>query len=395
MSKMSNSRLIALLALCLVATACSSDRKILVQPAARSMDPDPIALPGTVVAPAADPMAVEQWAARRVGADAVWAAGTHAASRRVVVGLLGSGVDYNHEDLRPNVLVRVGEAIGLSAVRGAWKNRVDDDGNGYVDDLVGYDFVGSDGLPYDHTGTGTAMAGIVAAVHQNGKGIRGIASAVSLLPVRFIDANGQSSVARLIEALKYALANSVDLALVHLPNLDFAHGVTPAAVAAKVAKLEEVSLTDVLAKLQARGIPLIVSAGNSGASLSSIRGVMQRVASFDNVLVVTTVDDQDRRPFVANYGMQVVDTSAPGQGVLTTLPGSRYGLMSGTAIAAAHVAGAVALAQSRHYGQLDYRRFFAELMSERGSERLTAAPYDTLGGNRLQIARFLDALEAP
>ena len=119
-------------------------------------------------------------------------------SAATVVAVIDTGVDYTHPDLAANMWVNPGEIPG---------NGIDDDGNGFVDDVHGYDFVNNDGDPMDDHGHGTHVAGTIGAVGNNGMGVTGVNWHVRIMALKFLDARGTGTVANAIRALDYAVAN--------------------------------------------------------------------------------------------------------------------------------------------------------------------------------------------
>lgn len=374
----------------LVLTACLDDRTILIKAPNAYLVPMPLAIINATRG--VDPLAETQWASKKIGIEDVWKDPSNAGTHRVTVAVLGTGIDYNHEDLRANIYVNQTENTIKKPGSTTPVDGIDDDGNGYVDDVVGWDAIENSGFAFDRSGSGTAAAGIIGAVHENGKGIRGINSNVSMIPVRYIDRNGYSTIPNLIKGLKYAIAVRPDVIFLHLGSLEFGFGAR-GTTKAKIAKTEETALSAVAAEVLRLQIPVVLSAGNAAAGGEKLKSVIRELSKLENVFVVTSVDQNDKRPFIANYGMDVVDTAAPGEDVLTTLPGNSYGRESGTFSAAAHVAGALALAISKYHGQVGYRQLFAALLSERGSDRIAGLEMEVNGGNRLNVQKFLSVLQ--
>jgi hypothetical protein len=220
--------------------------------------------------------------------------------------------------------------------------------------------------------------------------VKGVLQNVALIPIRYVDASGQSNVPRLLRALAYAYAARADVVYVQL-----VHFGAPAGQGnkAQYEKVEAAAIGETIDNFAVRGTPIIVNAGNSKSDLSESTGILAKLSAKPNVLVVTSVDNNDKRPFLANFGMKVVSTSAPGEGVMTTLPGNRYGVESGTHIAAAYVTGAVALAKAQFGDTKSFKEVFQALLSENGSDALPdAARFETTAGNRLNVAKFLTAL---
>ena len=254
-------------------------------------------------------------------------------------------------------------------------------------------FVNTRGRPFDKNGTGTAAAGIVGAIHNNGKGIKGINGKVSMIPVRFIDSNGRSRLTHLVSSLNYALTRNVDLVLLHMPQLVFGSGLRGAGIGNEVVNAEKQSLAAVLNKFLAKDIPIVLNAGNSGRLLEGPKnGVLEFIAEYKNTIVVTSIDKGDRRPFVANYGMSVVDLAAPGIEILSTAIGSKYRQFSGTYIAAAHVAGAIALARSIERSRTPTPLLLRKLLSAQAGDSLNSLSLETVSGVKLNIAKFLSTL---
>ena len=367
-------------------TACSA-RQIITS-SNPNLDPMPASqVKQALNAEQLDPMTDQLWNLSKVGMPKVWDQAM--GSRRVVVAVLGTGVDYTHEDLAPNMFLNAREWKDLTPGKQDARNATDDDGNGYVDDFVGYDFVDDDGLPFDKHGQGTAMAGIIGAVSKNGKGVRGIMKEVSLLPVRFVDGSGRFDFPHLVQALQYAAVMKSDVVVVHLPHHEFSLNPRRAALVA----FEKSSLTQALAALNATDTPVIVSAGNSASVVEAENSLIALVRKQPNVVVVTAVDDKDVRPMLANFSMKTVHTTAPGSDIMTTAPGGSYDRRSGTALAAAHVAGAVGLAVNQFFGRVNPEKVKEALVSPEASDAVETMRYQTIGGNRLNVARFLSYLE--
>ncbi|MGE0615906.1 MAG: S8 family serine peptidase [Bacteriovoracia bacterium] len=362
-------------------SGCFSDCKMLIQPPNKSFYPMVESVPAPVGQ--GDPLASEQWSIAKLGLTQAWTQSQ--GSHRIRVALIGTGVDYNHPDLRANIAINSEEAVLRKPGVITPADGIDNDGNGYIDDVVGYDVVDDHGFPYDSLGTGTAAAGVIAAVHGNGLGIRGIAPKVSLIPVRYIGPNGQTKVPNLVRALNYAHAVRPDVVYLHVANIQWSEEKEA------VVKTEQAALKAALTQLRTINVPVVVSAGNSGVDLGKFRTLIREFAEFDNVVVVTSVGETDGKPTIANFG-QSVHLAAPGEQVITTLPGGAYGKQSGTSIAAAHVAGTLALALADHHGQYTTQQLLQKLTSEAGADSVAGLEGLTLGGARLNVAKFLGAL---
>lgn len=326
----------------------------------------------------ADPLRLQQWNLTKVALNEQTSQG----SPTIKVALLSTGVDYNHEDLRGRISVNTIEQ-GAGAPGAAFpQNGQDDDGNGLLDDIVGWDVVDQDGFAYDRRGNGTAMAGILAARRQNGRGIAGLLNDVRVYPIRYIDDNGQTGFDWLVAALRVAAASKPDIVVIQSANLptvaiDPMWGVP---VEVDIVALEK-------ALLALRDVPVVIGAGNNATLFgeSKMDGVFRHA---ENVLVVTSSDKDDRKPFVANHNSTFVLTSAPGQDLISTKPLDQYGTVSSTAFAATHVAGAIALAMAKA-GPQPVSRYMSALVSAQGSDRLVSMEGFCLGRNRLNVEKFL------
>ncbi len=251
-----------------------------------------------------------------INATAAWESGEGSPS--VVIGVLDTGIDISHEDLKDNIYVNSKEIPG---------NGIDDDSNGYIDDVNGYDFYNGDGSVFDSAASeehGTHVAGIIGA-SANNKGIKGVAPNVKILPLKFID-NGTGYTSDAIDAIEYAKSLGVKVINCSFGSTD-----------------DNQALKDEMA---ASGILFVCAAGNSNSD-TSIAPMYPAAFGISNVISVTAVDNNGSLAGFANYG-KTVDLAAPGVGILSTLPGNEYGLRSGTSQAAPFVTGTAALIQSQY-----------------------------------------------
>lgn len=241
-------------------------------------------------------------------------------SSSVVVADLDSGMEMTHVDLAANLYTNPGEIAG---------NGVDDDGNGFVDDVHGWDFRDNDNDPSDPSlvcaSHGTHTAGTIGAVGNNGIGVTGVAQQVQIMPLRafypsFIFCTAQDS--DLIEAIGY-------MALMRVPISNNSWGGGPFSRATQ----DAIGRTRML---------FVTSAGNSSSNNDAVPSYP---ASYplENILAVAATDHNDALASFSNYGLKSVDVAAPGQNILSTIKGSSYGLLSGTSMSSPHVAGAAAV----------------------------------------------------
>jgi subtilisin family serine protease len=269
-------------------------------------------------AAAADPRAVDQWALdgdQPMGIESAWRQTTGAG---VTVAIIDSGADLGHPDLVPNLWTNPGEIPG---------NGVDDDGNGYVDDVHGYDFVDNDGTPQDANGHGTHVAGIVGARGGNGIGTAGVAWNVKLMVVRVLDANAQGTTTSVAEGIRYAVDNGA-----RIVNLSLAGpSSTP-------------DLESAVQYAQAHGVLVVVAAGNDGRDLASTPTYPAAYGE-SNVIGVAATTRDGGLSSVSDYGPGA-DVAAPGEEILSTALGGGYEWRTGTSMAAPQVTGALALLAS-------------------------------------------------
>ena len=245
-----------------------------------------------------------------------------------VVAILDTGGDYTHPDLEANTWINTAELNGVEDY--------DDDGNGYVDDIRGWDFINLDNAPLDDNMHGTHVAGIVGAVGNNGIGIAGAAWNVKLMHIKVFQSSGVGSSITIAEGVEYAYMNGATVI-----NMSFA---SPA---------ESVTLKLALENAYATSI-LVAAAGNNGipigpcaicqefypAAYSFVIGVEAEHAAFSNT------DAKFDGPIQTNWGPSELfnyEESAPGTNIMSTIPGGGYSTLSGTSMATPLVAGGLAL----------------------------------------------------
>lgn len=234
----------------------------------------------------------------------------------VIVGIIDSGIDYTHPDLEANLWINPGEIAD---------NGIDDDQNGYVDDVRGYDFDAGTPVPMDACVHGTHVSGTIGAVSNNGIGSCGIAWNVQLMPLKFMDEDGRGSASDAVAAIEYAIQMGADI-------LNLSWGGTA---------FSETLLAG-LASSDSAGLLIVCSAGNAGVD-NDVTPHYPSSFELDNLISVTASDNHDGLPDFANWAVESVDLAAPGVSILSTAPDNKYGFMSGSSMAAPHVAGTGAL----------------------------------------------------
>ncbi len=272
-----------------------------------------------------DPKYGQQWAMEKVNASKAW--NITSGQRSIVVAVIDTGIDTNHEDLRDHIYTNAAEIPG---------NGIDDDGNGFVDDVHGWDFNGNDNNPMDETsaqnpGHGTHCAGIIGASFNNGLGIAGIAPGITLMPVRFIGADGSGDLMGGAKSIDYAVMQHAD--------------VISASWGATVQKSEVMPILEAIERANAKGVAFVVAAANDGKD-NDKTNVYPANAEYDNVIAVAASGASDDKPYWSNYGRAMVHVAAPGDNIFSSLPGNKYGNLSGTSMATPLVAGLVALVKS-------------------------------------------------
>lgn len=252
---------------------------------------------------------------RILGMDEAW--NLTEGSRDVIVAVVDSGVDYTHPDLRNNIWVNSSEQNGLPGV--------DDDHNGFVDDVYGWDFANNRPNAMDDHGHGTHCAGIIGA-EKNGIGTVGVSPKVRIMPLKFLNAQGSGDTLAAIGAIRYAVAMGARV----ISNSWGGGGYS-------------VLLDQAIQDAVGRGVVFVAAAGNSAAD-NDFRP--NYPASYPNVIAVASTDEQDGLSSFSNYGTRSVLVAAPGSRILSSIPGLRWAESSGTSMATPQVAGAIALGLS-------------------------------------------------
>lgn len=251
-------------------------------------------------------------------------------SSSVVVGVIDTGIDYNHPDLMDNIWTNPGES-GLDAQgRDKRNNGVDDDGNGYVDDFRGWDFVNNDNDPMDDHSHGTHVAGTIGAVGNNGIGISGVNWTVRLVGLKFLNGAGSGQLSDAVRAIEYATLMNIPIT-----NNSWGGGGYEATLEAAIKAAGD------------KGYLFVAAAGNDGSN-NDLTPAYPASYNLPNVLSVAAVDSDDTLAYFSNYGVSSVHVAAPGVNILSTLPNNNYGMFSGTSMATPHVAGVSALLKAHN-----------------------------------------------
>lgn len=291
-----------------------------------------------------DPMYSQQWGIEAIGLDKLWSQPA-VSSKRPVIAILDTGVDISHPDLEANIWTNAAEADGAEDS--------DDDGNGFADDIHGWDFVNQSARMRDNNGHGTHCAGIAAAVGANGIGIVGANPDALIMPVTVMQSDGTGDVATIIKGIDYAAANGADI-------ISMSFGGYSNSLAER----------DALAKAYQKAV-LVAAAGNDnlciyphtcpvnskiggamfpaaynfvlGVEATDISGNLASFSNFDEDGPVTTTFSETE---LFNYELR-----APGTLITSTFPGGQYRALSGTSMACPLAAGAISrLISAKEYG---------------------------------------------
>lgn len=275
-------------------------------------------------------------------------------SKTVKIAVIDTGVDYNHADLKENTWVNSVELNG--------KAGVDDDGNGYIDDIHGYDFANDDADPMDGHGHGTHCSGTIGALHNNSVGVAGVMSDVTIVPVKFLGDDGSGTLEGAIRAIDYATSLNVDL----MSNSWGGGGYSQA-------------LFDAIKRASDKGIIFTAAAGNASSNNDSTPSYP---ASYQipNVVSVAALTAQNGLAYFSCYGRNSVHIAAPGHNVLSTVTGNAYEVMSGTSMATPHVSGVLGLLLSKE-GRMSHETMKDRLM-------MSSVPVAALRGKTVTAGRI-------
>lgn len=335
------------------------------------VEPDYIKTPHAVPN---DPRFTEQWALRNTGQDggtagadigAVAAWDTRSSAAEIVVAVIDTGVRVTHEDLADNIWRNPGEVPG---------NGIDDDHNGYIDDVYGINSLiaqgtAGSGNPDDDQGHGTSVASVIGAVGNNGKGMSGVAWRVKIMALKFDDVNGSSSISNEIECIDYAIAKGAKIINLSYGSLSYSQ-----------------AEYDAIKRARDAGVIFVASAGNEGASNDLVSNYP---ASYflENVVSVANTDRKDELSSSSVYG-GLVDLGAPGTSILTcsNRSDSEYRTVDGTSFSSPTVAGALALVRAQ-FPTDSYRAAINRIL--RSVDPLASLAGKVQTGGRLNVARAL------
>jgi subtilisin family serine protease len=253
-----------------------------------------------------------------IDAPAAWDIGT--GTTNFVLGVIDTGIDYNHPDLAANMWVNPGEIAG---------NGIDDDGNGFIDDIYGWNFVSDTSNPYDDHYHGTHCAGTVGGVGNNSLGVAGVCWRVKMMALKFLDSSGSGAISDAVDATLYATRMRAKLTSNSWGGGGYSQAMFDA--------IEEAGRSNIL---------FVAAAGNDYGNNNDTNPTYPASYTNANVIAVAATDNRDQLAGFSNIGLTSVDLGAPGVDTYSCQPGTGYQYLSGTSMATPHVAGACALAWS-------------------------------------------------
>lgn len=284
-----------------------------------------------------DPRFAEQWALQNTGQlvngttgkndadiDAPEAWDVYTGDPNFVIAVIDVGVYYNHQDLAGNIWANPGEVAG---------NGIDDDADGYVDDIRGWDWVDDDNDPTPADAHGTRNAGIIGAVGNNGTGISGVVWKCKLVPLRFLGPQGGLE-SDAIAAIQYCVKKGIKLS-----NNSWSAGGNYSQ-----------SLFNAISAARNAGHLFVCAAANGGKDIDNAGADYPSSFTLDNIISVAATTDKDGLWTSSNWGAVSVDLGAPGVKVLSTATPNTYNFQNGTSFAAPHVTGVAALVWGQNPG---------------------------------------------
>ena len=324
-----------------------------------------------------------------------------------IVGVIDTGVDYSHRDLYRNIWINQGEVpagvidddqdgfitlrdlqndgipdsnangyidagdLLQSIASGGWEDGIDNDGNGFTDDLVGWDFVNGDNNPLDDHAHGTHVSGTIGASGNDDYGVAGVNWDVQIMGLKFLSAAGSGTLAGAIAAIDYATENGA-----WLTNNSWGGGGFSTA------------LQDAIVRSESAGMLFVAAAGNSSLN-TDINPEYPAAYNNPNIISVAATTRTDGLASFSNFGVTTVDLGAPGQDILSTFPNNQFGSFSGTSMASPHVAGAAALAWSFN-PTANWEEIKAGILD--GTDPTPALQGITATGGRLNASQMLDSV---
>ena len=303
--------------------------------------------------------------------DAPEAWNINTGSSNVVVAVIDTGVDYTHPDLSANIWVNAAEKNGSPGV--------DDDGNGYVDDIYGIDTYNNDSNPLDDDGHGTHVSGTIGAVGNNDIGVAGVNWDVKIMTCKFLNSNGSGYTSGAIGCLEYIRNMKNRGVNVVATNNSWGGGGYSQ------------SLYDAINAQRTQDILFIAAAGNNGKD-NDKTAFYPASYYLPNLLSVAATDNSDNKASWSNYGRRSVYVGAPGVSILSTIPNNGYSYYSGTSMATPHVTGLAALIEAQN-GSRDWRAIKNLILT--GGDNKPSMQGNTITGKRINARGSLACVDSP
>jgi len=254
-----------------------------------------------------------------------WTNGGSIGSNSIVVAVIDSGVNYNHPDLLANMWVNPNETV----------NGLDDDGNGYVDDIYGINAITNSGDPMDDNNHGTHVAGTIAAVGNNSEGITGINQQAKIVACKFLNAVGSGTSSDALKCMDYLYDLKQSGVNIILSNNSWGGGSSSQ------------SMLDAIDQHRKEGMLFVAAAGNDSTNNDSVAQYPSNYYKA-NLISVAATDQNDATASFSNYGRRSVHVGAPGVNILSTVLGTSYSYLQGTSMATPHVSGLIALMKAQN-----------------------------------------------
>lgn len=277
-----------------------------------------------------DPTAPEKWGLSNTESQKAWR--ITKGSKNVVVAVIDTGVDEKIESLRDNLWMNAGETGKDAKGRDKATNGVDDDGNGFVDDVHGWNFVSNDNKLTDNDKHGSHIAGIIGADGKKGAGVSGVAPQVSLMVLKYYDskAGSKNHLENTVKAIRYATRMGAQI-------INYSGGGTTYSI----------DEFEAIKAARAKGILFVAAAGNERSNSDFFRYYPANYP-LDNIISVTAINPSHKVLPSSNYGESTVHLAAPGQEIYSTVPGGGIEPMTGTSQATAFVTGVAVLLKANN-----------------------------------------------
>jgi thermitase len=321
-----------------------------------------------------DPKLSKQWTFKAAAKHGISVSAAYLNRRtspreQIIVAVVDTGVDYNHADLKNVMWTNPGEIAG---------NGIDDDGNGYIDDIHGINT-----LVRDSNGTatsdmmdkhshGTHVSGSIGAEQNNKIGVAGVASNVRIMGIRTVPNSGDELDVDVVEAFVYAAKNGAKII-----NCSFGKARNEGGMIVSEA-------IDFIGKTY--GTLVVAAAGNDSRNIDT-RATYPATFQNENLLVVASTSSRGGMSYFSNYGIKNVDVAAPGSGIYSTVPGNRYSSMSGTSMASPNTAGLAAEVLS-HFPELTPVELKKVLMNS--VTKVSRFKSKVMSGGRIDLDKALE-----